>query len=351
MTEQLPPPHVTSTTHRSPRILAITAFATGIAAVLTAAVAIAYVPVMVFAGVALGLVAVALGVAALLAKHRPVAASITGTTAGAIALVASLLIVVLQVSAPSPTVTQLSSEHTGIETVWPLNMASGGAVFGEGMLPIETEQLEPGSSPEPHQSDRGTDPVDIMLYVDYRCPHCSVFEMTHAATLEEAVESGQATLEIRPLTFMDRNSAGSAYSSRAANLFACTVQEQPENAWKIHNMLLHPEIQPTDQGSGRDDVFLLAAADIAVGGEGDPSDSESPLTPGLQSCVIGGDFIPFAQAINEWTFANPVPRATDPTLRVEGTPLVVVSGNVFNGDGQNSQAFKLFLEQQGVIFE
>lgn len=352
MTEHLQPPHVTQTAHQPPKTFAVLALGTGSAALFSAVIAIAYIPLVVIASVVFGLAAVALGIMALLAKHRPAAASTIGLVAGALALVVSLsLFAVIQITDQTWSGEQPETPTSGVTGTSPLNMASGGAVLGEGMLPLETKPLEPGSTPVPHQVDRGNDPVDIMLYVDYRCPHCSVFELANSATLQAAVESGQATLEIRPLTFMDRFSSGSAYSSRAANLFACTVQEQPEHAWQIHNMLLNPEIQPADQGAGPSDEFLLSAADIAVGGEGDPSDSSSPLTQELQTCALDGVFMPFVQSMNDWTFDNPVPGATEPSLEVEGTPLAVVGGDVFTGDVQNAQEFRTFLEQQGVIFE
>lgn len=228
-----------------------------------------------------------------------------------------------------------------IDSASPKGLASGGAVFGEGMLPIETPALPAGSVPVPHEVDRAAGEIDIMVYVDYRCPHCMVFEQTNAATIEAAVATGQATFEVRPLTFMDRYAEGSAYSSRAAGVLACTVENQPESAWLIHSLLLNPNIQPSGEGPGHDNATLVELVDLATNG----------ATPELKSCIEDETFVQYVGEVNDWTFAHPVPGAVDSDLMVQGTPLVVVAGIVYEGSVEDPAKFKQFLIDMGVAID
>jgi protein-disulfide isomerase len=58
----------------------------------------------------------------------------------------------------------------------------------------------------------------IDLYVDFRCPHCKDFEDENAATLDELVDSGTATVTYEPLAFVNPGA-----SPRLANAFACAA--------------------------------------------------------------------------------------------------------------------------------
>jgi protein-disulfide isomerase len=54
--------------------------------------------------------------------------------------------------------------------------------------------------------------------------------------------------------------------------------------------------------------------------------------------------VPFAQALNEWVFQNPVPNTVDTNVRLEGTPTVVVNGVVYPGDAADPAEFKAFVK-------
>lgn len=346
---------------RTGTALAIGALAAGLVALLTSIVSVRYAFGGPLVAAFVGIVAVLLAITAISAKQRPLGAAVVGLVAGALALLLSLGVAwgaqftrpgsPGQAQAPerAPSDDSEGSDRArgGITAAWPDRMATGGVVFGADLMPLDTGVRSSGEAPIPFASHRGTDPVDIILYVDYRCPHCQSFERTHADTLAAIVSNGEATLEIKPLTFLDSVSEGSDYSSRAAGLLACAADEQPESAWSIHEMLLNPNIQPPAPGVGHDDVFLLAAADYALGGSGDPSSSDSPLNARLQRCVAESRFVPFVQELNAWTFSNPVPGA-DPELRVEGTPLAVVAGKPFLGAPTDRAAFREFLLSQGI---
>lgn len=212
----------------------------------------------------------------------------------------------------------------------PTAVTTGGVIFGPGMLPLDANSLQASSNST----------TEIVVYVDYRCPHCMVFEQTNSRLLEEAVASGSATVEVRPLTFMDRYSAGTDYSSRAANMLMCAVEYQPDSAWLLHNVLLNPSVQPSGEGPGHDDATLVEMAEAATGG------ADSQLT----NCIKDQTHVNFVQDVNEWTFLNPAIGAVDESFRVQGTPLVLINGIVYDGAIDNEAELKSYLQGQGVTF-
>mgnify|MGYP001027914339 CR=1 FL=1 len=221
---------------------------------------------------------------------------------------------------------------------WPANLATGGILFVGDMQPAPSAPLTTGEAPTPAETHRGTGPADIRLYVDYRCPYCSLFEQANAPKLEELVRSGRATLEVVPLTFLDRLSSGTAYSSRAAGALMCVVDGQPEGAWAAHSRLLSPEVQPEENTPGLDDDEIAAVLDDATGG----------LSPAVRECVTTGRFASFASAFGEWAGTAAVPNAVDPGLTVAGTPFAVVNGVPYAGHPADHEEFLAFLSEQGL---
>lgn len=338
------------------RGLAIFSMALGLTALLTLIVSFWSLRIGLLPAAFLGMIAVILGCTAISLRQRPLVATATGIGAGSLTVVLALVFgyyaqpVVSPDTAtgtdPSPAPTP---QGTVIDATFPANMVSGGVRFDSDFTPHTSAPLEPGSVPAPHEAN-ADGAVEIIVYVDYRCPHCLSFDQVHAATLDSVVSSGQASLEIRPLTFLDRADE-TRYSSRAANLFACTVDTQPADAWAVHKMLLHPTIQPQGQAASPSDEFLLAAADVALGGSGDYTESSSPISSTLRDCVADGRFMPFAQAMTEWTFEHPIIGALDSSLRVDGTPYVLVAGEHYPGSAHDPEAFQSFLTTQGLILD
>lgn len=222
--------------------------------------------------------------------------------------------------------------------IWPNNMEGGGVLYRDAMQPDPADAPANDAAPVPREIDRSSGPADILIFVDYRCPACVLFEATNSKTLEEIVTGGEATLEIRPLTFLDRIDPDDAYSTRAAAAQACVVDGQPELAWATHELLLDPNFVPGAEGAGHtEEAFVHAFDEVGDG-----------LTGDVQSCIESRTFVPFASAMNQWSFQNPVPHAEDASLVVQGTPTVLVNGVLFEGAPGDGAAFDAFLADQGL---
>lgn len=250
-----------------------------------------------------------------------------GVVLGVIAILAVVGIVLMQTMKPAGP--------------GPSNMASGGVIFGEDLQVVEGPALEGDGERVAPDVDRSSLPLDVTIYVDYMCPGCGNFEQTYGSMLETYVGSGDVQLQVYPLTFQDSQSLGSKYSTRAANIVGCVVDQQPDYAFALHNALLMADVQPAQGTTGLSDEELLDQAAAA----GANVDAE------LRSCVNDRSFADFftqntrvatevgilgledgAQLMG----SDGQPQPADEPQRLVSTPLVIVNGQQWDSarDGE-----------------
>lgn len=324
--------------------LSTAAMALGLAGLVTVIISALYWGLGAILGGLLGITAVALGIFGVISRRRRVPA-IVGIASGALALGVALVLGVVSAVTFAGSLTDPSGAAAGAPSAhdeaqgseeampWPENMATGGIVFDrDGIVRSQVP-----ASGTPGTAAGGGAAHSVRVYVDYRCPSCAVFEAANGELLEQLIESGQATVEITPLTFLDRISPDQ-YSSRASATMACVADAQPDAAWQVHRHLFDPSVQPAETTGGLDNGALIDAVDEAADGANDE----------VRSCIESERFVPFAQALNGWVFDTPVPGAEDPQLTVTGTPFVVVDGVPFTGSPDDAQAFADFLAEQGL---
>jgi protein-disulfide isomerase len=151
-------------------------------------------------------------------------------------------------------------------------------------------------------------PVTVAVYLDYLCPYCGRFEKANAAELERLIAAGTVRLELHPLAFLDRLSAGTRYSTRTANAIATVADAAPERVLAFNRALY--ERQPAENGPGlTDDEIRAIAAGVGV----DPAVTDR---------------------FRHGTFESWVTAATSAAVDdgVSGTPTVRVNGKAFTGD-------------------
>lgn len=215
----------------------------------------------------------------------------------------------------------------------PANMASGGVVLTQDLAVEATPALQDGEKRVAPEVNRDELPLDITVYVDYSCVHCSQFEVTNGDLLETWVGSGDATLQIYPVNILDTSSK---YSTRAANLISCIVNQDPADGvvFNVHANLLSGEVwsKVSEQGGLSNDELIEQAE---LGG--------ATINDELRQCVKDvqfGDFVDkTTKAITtqdgtgvlgladgvQLTASNGLQSADGPQL-LNGTPLVIVNG-------------------------
>lgn len=151
-------------------------------------------------------------------------------------------------------------------------------------------------------------PVKLEVYLDYMCPFCGRFEQANSDEIERLVGDGTVSLELHPLSFLDRMSQGSKYSTRAANAVATVADRAPEKLLAFNKALFAQ--QPAEGSEGlSDDEIARVARDAGVPPE------------------VVDDF-------TDRTFEPWITKSTTASFDsgITGTPTVKIDGKVFEGD-------------------
>lgn len=153
-------------------------------------------------------------------------------------------------------------------------------------------------------------PVRLEVFLDYMCPFCGRFERANGAEVERLVAEGTVRLELYPLAFLDRVSAGTRYSTRAANAVATVADRAPERLLAFHTALFAHQPEEGDPGPTDDEI-----GDLALGA-GVPEAVVSTFSEGI--------FQPWIATFTETAFNNAI--TATPTVRVNGK---VVAGDLY----------------------
>lgn len=178
-----------------------------------------------------------------------------------------------------------SGTEAGGKVVVPSNLVDGGVLVGE-----------------------ETAPVTIDLYFDYMCPACGAFEAGNADDLTSAIEDGTAKVNLHVMNFLDAQSNGTEYSTRAGNALGVVANDTPDAVWDFHNALYANQPAEGTDGLSDDDIALIATE------SGVPSE--------------------VADSFNDGTYRGWVAQSNQAAgeAGVSSTPTVKINGETFEGN-------------------
>lgn len=151
-------------------------------------------------------------------------------------------------------------------------------------------------------------PVTMTLYYDYMCPACGAFEEANGTELDKLLADDTVRIELRPISFLDKASQGTEYSTRSANAFATVVDASPDLAWDFHTALYADQPEEGSEGLSDDEIATIAK-DVGV-----PDATVETFTDGTYE---------------DWV-AEVTQQAFD--SGIEGTPTILIDGKTFDGD-------------------
>jgi protein-disulfide isomerase len=208
------------------------------------------------------------------------------------------------------------------------------SLVGNQSVPVATAKAPTGTDGAVNFDDgyikAGTGAKHVDIWFDPMCPVCGEFEKTNGDTLAKAVSDGTITLRLHPLTFLDRASNGTGYSSRATAALTCVAVKEPNAALEYYTALFAH--QPEENSNGLTDEELAKLA------------TDSGLTD-ITDCL--GRSAPY----QAWAQANTAHSRTGPIMvdgkkaldTIQGTPTVLVDGKQFPGSVTDAAAFTAFL--------
>ena len=102
------------------------------------------------------------------------------------------------------------------------------------------------------------DPINIKIFIDYQCPVCKNFETANVDQIKSWLDSGYATLEVHPISFLDGRGSPNYYSSRAANAAICVAENSPNQFFAFNRALFENQPQEGTPGPENDELFKRA---------------------------------------------------------------------------------------------
>lgn len=215
----------------------------------------------------------------------------------------------------------------------PANMASDGIVLtgsADGIEVASTDGIPEGGTPTATDTASLDRDVNIELYIDYLCPFCNQFETANGEQITQWVESGIASVEIHPIAILDSKSAGTRYSSRAANAAACVAVYDPTKFLDVN-------------------AAFYAADGVE---EGTANLTNAQIIDVMRGAGVADDKVD--TCVNSETYKGWVTSATqravgNTDLQDEngsfGTPRIIVNGAFYTGALDDAQAFSAFVQQ------
>jgi protein-disulfide isomerase len=218
----------------------------------------------------------------------------------------------------------------------PGNMASDGILLhGDGtgeIVAVKNDGIPIDGKPTPTDPKKYGDTVNIVIYIDYQCPFCQAFEKTNAETIGTWVSQGLATVEYHPIAFLDAQSQGTKYSSRAASAAACVANYQPDSFFQVNAALFSN--QPAEGTSG------LTNAEIAsIIGQAGVTDVD------VITCINDEKYVRWVTDATERT-GSAVPNSD--LEKIGGTPTILVNGQQYTGAVDDAAAFQSFVSEIGL---
>ena len=150
----------------------------------------------------------------------------------------------------------------------------------------------------------GTDTMDT--YIDFMCPVCNQFEQTYGSEIESLVDAGTITLNVHPISILDRASQGTQFSTRAASAMYCVAIADPGNALAFMQAMYTN--QPEENSQGLSDAQIISIA-------------ESVGVTNAADCIDAGRYMKYVTAMTPKT-------PTPPGSTGIGTPTIAINGTV-----------------------
>lgn len=207
-------------------------------------------------------------------------------------------------------------------------------IGGDSTVPVATAQPPTGTDGAVDFDGRfltvGSGPQHVDLWFDPMCPVCGAFEKANGSTIAAAVADNSITLRLHPLTFLDRSSNGTAYSTRAVAALTCVGVREPNDVLPYYRSLFAH--QPQEGSDGLTDKQLGGLA------------AQLGMT-GIDSCIArSGPYQAWAQANTAASQSGPISVDGKKVLdRIEGTPTVLVDRKQYTGAVDDAAAFRAFL--------
>ena len=227
---------------------------------------------------------------------------------GGIAAVAAAAIIVVVVTLVSGINAQ-NNKTTGS----PANLTfDSGIKIGAGLKAFTADQTPTADSSVTPVA--GKTAPNIKIYLDFQCPICNLFEDGNSEQLRSWVETGAATVEYHPVSFLDGRGSPNTYSSRAANAAICVANYSPNNFFDYVDVLFTN--QPAEGTPGPENPELISRVKEVGAANQDK----------IAQCINDKAY---ATWVSDTTTAALTKKLPGTDINMQGTPTILVNGQQY----------------------
>lgn len=133
------------------------------------------------------------------------------------------------------------------------------------VIVLNNQASSPGTAPQSAIVNEETGAIsfgegetEVDTFVDFMCPICGDFEDAYGEQLQTAAADDEITLNLHPISILDRYSQNTEFSTRAAASVYCVAAESPDSTLDYFNLLF--ENQPAENSPGLTDDELASLA-------------------------------------------------------------------------------------------
>lgn len=145
------------------------------------------------------------------------------------------------------------------------------AVLATVVVLLNNQANDPGTAPKSDIVNQETGAItfgsgedQIDTYVDFMCPVCGQFEDVYGEQLQTAAANDEITLNIHPVSILNRLSTTGEFSSLSGSSMYCVAEEAPDAALDYFNLLFAN--QPAENSAGLSAEEMSALAEQAGAG-------------------------------------------------------------------------------------
>lgn len=159
----------------------------------------------------------------------------------------------------------------------------------------------------------GKGDTQVDTFVDFMCPACGQFEDAFGGALQKAASDDKITLNLHPISILDRYSMNTEYSTRAAASVYCVADSNPDATLNYFNALF--ENRPDENTTGLSDQELIGIANQVGASK-------------ASECITDGTYKGFV---------------TDQTQKheIQGTPAIEIDGKRLDNEDIGTEMAKL----------
>lgn len=179
----------------------------------------------------------------------------------------------------------------------------------------------------------GANDTTLTIYFDMQCPICQQFDKINSADIDTLIKEGGVTVVFQPLAFLDANSLGTFYSTRAGNALMVVADQAPDKFTAFMTALFNG--QPAENTPGLTDAKI---GDIAKSA-GVPDSVIAHFTDTVTGTYKAGS----ATKTGTWrTYAPFLAAATqhaNDTLGGIATPTILIDGKQVGAPNSSDAGF------------